>query len=209
MIVSISRELGAGGLTVGEAIAKTLGARLLDERTMIGILSERLGLSEEYVADRVERPQKITEGLLFDLAVEAAMFGYEPVYRPTDRELIVAARTLVAESARDGHVVVIGHGGPGLLRNVGRADKLMILLHAGRDWRIAEIAARFGIALDEARRRVERVDKARALYLERYFNVNMYAARDYDLVLNTEFLGLEQACAIACSVTNAVVAARA
>ena len=207
MIVSISRELGAGGLTVGEAVAAALGARLLDERAVITSLSERLGLTEEYVADIVERPRKLTEGLLIDLAVEAAMFGYAPPYRPTDRELITAARKLVLDAAREGHVVVIGQGGVGLLRSVDRAEKLLILLHASRNWRIDEVALRFGIDATEARRRVDRVDKARALYLERYFNINMYEARDYDLVLNTEYLGLETACATACAVARAAASA--
>jgi cytidylate kinase len=78
----------------------------------------------------------------------------------------------------------------------------MILLYAGVEWRIAQVAQRFAIDPAEARRRVERVDNARARYLQQNFGVNPYEARDYDLVLNTERLGLDNAIATACSVAT-------
>ena len=206
MIVSISRELGAGGLTVGEAVAKTLQAQLLDERKIISILSERLGLSETYVEATVERPRRLIEEILVDIAYANAMLARHQIYRPNDEKLIVAARGLVTEIAALGHVVLVGHGGPALLRSFARNQKLMVLLHAGREWRIAQVAERFGIDRSEARRRVERVDKARADHLQKYFGGNLYEARHYDVVLNTEFLGLENAISIACSVAKNAVA---
>jgi cytidylate kinase len=205
MIVSISRELGAGGLTVGEAVAKTLGAQLLDERTIVGTLTERLGLSESYVAESVERPRGLG-GLLIDVAYASAMLGRQREYRPTDEQLLAAARELVTETAAKGDVVVIGHGGPVLLRPFDRAQKLMILLYAGAEWRVAQVAQRFAIEPAEARRRVERVDAARAQYFQQNFRIHPYEARDYDLVLNTESLGLDNAISIACSVATTAAA---
>lgn len=203
MIVSISRELGAGGLTVGEAVAKTLHAQLLDERTIVSVLTERLGLSESYVAETVER-QRGFGGLLIDVAYASAMLGRQREYRPTDEQLLTAARALLAETAAHGDVVVIGHGGPVLLRTFDRSDKLMILLYAGVEWRIAQVAQRFAIDHAEARRRIERVDTARARYFQQNFGINPYEARDYDLVLNTEALGLDNAISVACSVAQTV-----
>jgi cytidylate kinase len=204
MIISISRELGAGGLTIGQAIADAIGAQLLDERTIIGKLSERLGLSEHYVAGTVERPRTFADALLIDIGYASAMMGPNP-FRPNDEELIDGVRALVAEYAASGNVVVIGHGGPALLKDVPRVQKLTLLLHAGRDWRITHVAARFAIDAAEARRRIERVDKARENYARQHFGRNLYEARDYDVVLNTEFLGLETATAVACMVTRAAI----
>jgi cytidylate kinase len=204
MIVSISRELGAGGLTVGEAVAKALRAQLLDERTIVGTLTDRLGLNESYVAESVERPRGLG-GMLIDVAYASAMLGRQRQIRPTDEQLIKAARELVAETAAQGDVVVIGHGGPALLRPFDRSEKLMMLLYAGVEWRIDQVAKRFAVDRAEAQRRVERVDDARARYFQQNFGINPYEARDFDLVLNTESLGLENAISIACSVaTNAV-----
>jgi cytidylate kinase len=49
----------------------------------------------------------------------------------------------------------------------------------------------------EAQRRVERTDEARKRYLRHYFDSDMYDSRQYDLVLNTERLGLDLAIALA------------
>jgi CMP/dCMP kinase len=205
MIVSISRELGAGGLTVGEAVARALHAQLLDERTIVGVLTDRLGLAESYVAETVERPRGLG-GLLVDVAYASAMLGRHREYRPTDEQLLEAARGLVTETAAQGDVVVIGHGGPVLFRPFERTQKLMILLYAGVEWRIAQVAERFAIDRNEARRRVERVDAARARYFQQNFGIDPYEARDYDLVLNTESLGLENAISVACSVATTAAA---
>ena len=51
MIVSISRELGAGGGTLGEALARALSAALLDERWFIAELTARYQFSSDYLAE--------------------------------------------------------------------------------------------------------------------------------------------------------------
>jgi len=202
MIVSISRELGAGGLTIGEAVAKSLNAPLLDERTIVTTLTDRLGLTESYVAETAEQPRGLG-GRLIDVALASAMLGRPREYRPTDEQLLSAARELIVETASGGDVVVIGHGGPVLLRPFERAQKLMILLYAGVDWRIAQVAQRFAVSADEARRRVERVDAARARYFQQNFGIHPYEARDYDLILNTERLGLDNALSVVCGAATA------
>jgi cytidylate kinase len=65
------------------------------------------------------------------------------------------------------------------------------LLQARREWRVAQLARRYGITPDEAARRITTTDEARVRYQQHYFNANMYDCALYDLVFNTEVLGLE------------------
>ena len=201
MIVSISRELGAGGRTVGEAVASALGAALLDERSVIEELSRRAGVPAAYVAERVERAPSPGERFIADLAAATAMLPVLAEWRQSDEIVIAGVRDLVLEYARRGHVVVIGHGGVSLLgwRPEG-IPVLAILLRAGRAWRIAQLARRYGIDAGEAQRRIERTDDARLRYERHYFDSDTYDARRYDLVLNAETLGLEQATRIATAI---------
>jgi cytidylate kinase len=67
---------------------------------------------------------------------------------------------------------------------------LAILLQARREWRIAQLARRFGITTEEAANRIRTTDEARVRYQQHYFNSNMYDCALYDLVFNTEVLGL-------------------
>lgn len=205
MIVSISRELGAGGRSVGEAIAAALGAPLLDERSIIEELARREGLPADYVAERAERAPSRGERFIADLAAATAMLPVLAEWRASDEVMIAGVRDLVIEYGQRGHVVVIGHGGVSLLgfRPAG-IPVLAILLRAGRAWRIAQLARRFGIDPAEAERRMARTDEARSAYQRHYFNSDVYDSRQYDLVINTESIGIERAAAIARDVATAL-----
>jgi cytidylate kinase len=79
------------------------------------------------------------------------------------------------------------------------------LLRAGRAWRIEQLARRYGITADEARARIERIDEARLRFQRHYFNTDLYDSRQYDLVLNSEMLGLEVTTALATRAATSVV----
>ena len=178
MIVSISRELGAGGGSVGEAVAAELGATLLDERAIIERLAERHGFSAHYLTRTCERPPSFGESLIADLARSSAMLPFNTEWRMPGDPIIDRVRSLVYECAELGHVVVIGHGGVAMLgwRPAGVAV-LAILLQASTQWRIAQLARRFDLDYSEAQRRVARTDEARKRYLRHYFNSDMYHSR--------------------------------
>jgi cytidylate kinase len=192
VIVSISRELGAGGGTLAEAVARELGAALLDERWFIAQLTDRYQFSSNFLSRTLEQPPKFTESLIATLARATAMMPGALVLKMPDERVIDAARALVVEQAQNGHVVVLGHGGVSMLgwRPEG-IPVLAILLQARREWRIAQLARRIGVDADEAARRIRTTDEARVRYHQHYFNSNMYDCALYDLVFNTEVLGLE------------------
>ncbi|MDB5092645.1 MAG: Cytidylate kinase [Candidatus Eremiobacteraeota bacterium] len=191
MIVSIARELGAGGRSVGEAVASAMGATLLDERSIITELSARAGFAPEFLAERMERPPSAGDRLIADLAASSAMMWFVAPAEQPDEIIITTVREIVMEHAGRGDVVVIGHGGRSMLgwRPAG-VRVLAILLHASRAWRIEQLARRYAIDSEEARKRIERSDDARKRFQQHYFNTDLYDSRQYDLVLSAESLGL-------------------
>jgi cytidylate kinase len=198
MIVSVSRELGAGGGTLGDALATTLGAHLLDERWFIDRLSDEYRYPCDYLERTLERPPGFGESLIATLARATAMVPGAGMLRMPDEQIIDAVRALVVEQAQMGHVVLVGHGGVSMLGwRPTDIPVFSILLQAGREWRVEQLARRVGIDLDEARRRVKRTDEARVRYQQHYFNAHMYDCTLYDLVFNTEVLGLDQTVALA------------
>jgi cytidylate kinase len=203
VIVSISRELGAGGGSLGEALNQVLGGYLLDERSIINELSQRVRLSCDYLEKRMEQPPTLGQTLISNLARSTAMLPGAAMLRLPEEEIIEAVRNLVLERAADGDVIVIGHGGIGLLgwRPSG-IPVLAILLQAGREWRIDQLARRFSIDREEARRRIKSTDEARVRYQQHYFNSHMYDCGQYDLVLNTELLGINLAIELATRVVQ-------
>jgi cytidylate kinase len=195
-IVAISRELGAGGLSVGEAIAAEIGASLLDERTLIAELAARGGFSAEYLRRVDEAPPSLASTFVQDIArataLVYAMGSFDGARRPR-RDSRDRARTRCER-----HVVLIGHGGSSLLvPHVDRKDVFSLLLHASRSWRIGQVIERFAIGRSEAERRVRQTDELRRRYVQHFFSTDIYDAHNYDLVLDTERTGMPAAIAIA------------
>jgi cytidylate kinase len=172
----------------------------------IGIerLANRHGVSTKFLGASVERPPTFGETLIADLARASAMLPFNTEWRMPDDPIIDRVRAIVFECAEEGHVVVIGHGGVSLLgwRPAG-VRVLAILLQAGTDWRIDQLARRCAIDHTEAARRIARTDDARKRYLRHYFDIDMYDSRQYDLILNTERLGLDLAIALATQAARA------
>lgn len=205
MIVTIQRELGAGGLSVGEALAADLGATLLSERTIIESLCDRGGFTAEYLAKIDERPPTAASSFMSDLARASALVQAME-WRSTEHTVVDEIRTLVLENAQRGHVIVVGHGGRALLHGmVDRSDLFSILLHAPREWRIEQVRKRWDLSGDEAAERVRRTDELRRKYLQHFFAADLYDARAYDLVLDTERVGVETAIEIARSALRAAL----
>jgi cytidylate kinase len=197
MIVSIARELGAGGGTLGEALATSIGAALLDERWFLDQVTARYQYTSDFVARRLEEPPNLSESFIATLARSTVMSPGASALTLPDEQIIEAVRALVLEQAARGHVVVIGHGVSMLGWRPAGIRVLAILLQAGREWRIDQLARRMGIAHAEAERRIKTTDKARVRYQQHYFNANLYDCKLYDLVLNSERLGLPSVVALA------------
>ena len=203
MIVAISRELGAGGLSVGEAIAAEIGASLLDERTLIAELAARGGFSAEYLSRLDEAPPSLSSTFVQDIARATALVRAMDV-RSTEQAVHDEIRGIVLERAKTGNVVLIGHGGASLLvPHLGRDEIFSLLLHASRSWRIGQVMERFEIGLTEAEQRVRQTDELRRRYVQHFFSTDIYDAHNYDLVLDTERTGMPAAIAIALAALRA------
>ncbi|MGZ3506551.1 MAG: cytidylate kinase-like family protein [Vulcanimicrobiaceae bacterium] len=206
MIVSISRELGAGGLTVGEALAAELNATLFNEATIINALAERGGYSAEYLTKIDECPPSFTTSFMADLARATALVQAME-WRSTEHAVLEEIRALVLEAADRGNVVLIGHGGRKLLGDDAEKHHLFsILLYAGRQWRIDQVARRFGLDREQAAERVRRTDDLRRRFERHFFDADLYDCRQYDLVIDTERVGLPAAVEIAKDAVRAAYA---
>jgi cytidylate kinase len=205
MIVAVNRELGAGGLSVGEALAAEFHATLLDERTLIAELARHGGFSAEYLERIDERPPSAASSFMHDLA-RATLLVQAMQLTTNESAVLDEVRAIVLRHAGAGDVVLIGHGGSKLMEgHVARAEIFSILLHARRGWRVERVMYRFGIARERAEERVARTDELRRRYLRHFFEHDLFDARAYDLVIDTERVGIDAAVEI---VKSAVRAAR-
>ncbi len=189
MIITISRQYGAGGSEVARQVAAALGWRLVDNE-MIDRVSERAGVPAEEVSRKEERAPGFLERLTRTLAravPELFPRPAETVPEPEEAALVRVTERVVAELAAEGNVVVVGRGAAAVLRL--REDALHVKVVAPRPFRIRAAMTRYGLDETGALRALTESDADRTRYHRQYYGRDWNDPVHYHLVLNTDGLG--------------------
>ncbi len=164
MLITISRQFGAGGSEVARRVAEALEWRVVDNE-LIEQVAARAGLPAARVAERDERCPTFVERLARTLAAATPEVfpSSDAVHTMVDlpeAELVRITETVVREAAARGRVVVVGRAAPAVLER--QANALHVKLVAPRAWRIEVAAARLGVPLAQAAAVLDDTDKMRA-----------------------------------------------
>lgn len=173
-VVAFTRELGSLGTFIAEELARRRNYRFVRRE----ILEEaaRMGpLTEDELTRLVESPP----GLWERLSLPARRHFYH-----------VAARVL--EYAADGDVVILGRWSTMLLRGVRHAVRVRVC--APLPLRVERLAERLGVSRSEAQAIAERYDHGVRARIRQFFDVEWEDSDLYDLVINTERIGVERGC---------------
>ncbi len=203
MIITISRQYGAGGSEVARRVSEALGWRVVDNE-LIDRVASRAGLPPEEVARREERAPGFLERLTRALSrssPESFAAPADKVPEPEEATLVRITESVVAEIAAEGRVVLVGRAGPAVLR--GKHDALHVRLVAPAEIRVRRILeeGRTGAPADrrtatEAQKEMYDADTNRARYLKQYYGLDWNDPTNYHMVLNTGVLGLDGAAAV-------------
>lgn len=202
MIITVSREFGAGGGEVAERVARALGWTLVDNE-IIDEVAKRAGLAREEVAEREERAPSFIERLSRTLASAMPEFvapegGTLPDL--TEEHLAKLTEKAVSDIAGHENIVLVGRAAAAVLAS--RPGALHVKIVAPRPERIARIAARLNVDLKEAEKQVSESDGNRARYHKQYYKRDWQDASSYHLTLNTGKLGIEDAVALILSLVR-------
>ncbi len=191
MIIAIGRELCAGGRLLGELLARLAGAELLDHQ-IVDLVAARIGAPSAYVRAHDEAVEGFAERLFRVISAaypEAYAAGTLPDW--SEERLVQLTAAIIREHADAGRgpLVVIGRGAPVLLR--GRRDTLRVFVTAPVESRVQRMRDRTGCSAEEAVRDIKRSDQQRQAYMAQHYGVNWRDPALYDLVVNTERVGVE------------------
>ena len=193
MIVTVSRQIGAGGSDIASRVAHALGFRLVDNE-LIDRVALQAGLSRTYVANREERAPGFLERLIRVLSRAAPEMQSAPPDRlpePEEKSLVAATEKVVADLAAEGRVVLVGRAAPAVLSNT--RDALHVKIVAPIPFRMARICEADRVDEREAERRLKESDSNRARYHRHHYGREWGDPANYHMVLNTGSLGLDGA----------------
>lgn len=198
-VITISRELGSGGRTVGRKLAEKLGVRYSDKELIHALMRkfnltasgiEKLkGEKKNWLADVIQLVAPVPKvGMLID-----GDSRYVQEYRPdlTPDDIFKAESQILREIDEHGPCVIAGRSGFFVLEE--RPDKIDVFITATLEHRIARVMRKQEVSREEAERIIKKVDKARDNYVRRYTGRSRYDVRNYDLVINMDGLSEDDA----------------
>ena len=198
-VITISRELGSGGRTVGRKLAAELNVRYSDKE-LINQLEDQFKLTPNGIEQlKGKKKNWMADFIQFVAPVPKAkmlvdQYGeHVQEFRPdlTANDLYKAESEILKGIADEGSCVIAGRSGFFVLE--GHPNKLDIFITASMEHRIERVMRRQQLSREEAAAAIERVDQARENYVQRCTGKSRYDARNYDLVLKMDNLSEDDA----------------
>lgn len=181
-VITVSRGSYSGGKALAECVAKALGYRCIDRDQMIRRTAQ-WGLPDGELRRAIEKPPRF-----LDLG-QHTRYAY----------LAVVQASLV-EEAREGNLVYHGLAGHLLLKPGPYLLRVRVI--APMEYRIRTVRERLGLDRAEAIAHIEKIDNDRRKWTRLLYNVNWDDASLYDVVLNLEYIDVEQACRMVCGMVK-------
>ena len=150
-IITISREFGSGGRTIGKLVAEHLGIRCYDAELIQKLASES-GFDENYIKEAGE----YTPGGFLASAFTNRSFG------PTNEDLLWKLQyRIIRELAEKESCVIVGRCADYILKDM---DCVNVFIHADLEARIARVMKEYGLSHGDAKAFVKKTDKRRSNY---------------------------------------------
>jgi len=190
-VITINRELGSGGRTVGRKLAELLGVKYYDKAIVQG-LTEKYGLTAEEI-ERLkaqEKPSWWSE--LQDRC--KSLLSANPQPKPSTSAMFETERRILEQLASQDSCVVAGRSAFLIFRE--HPNHLNVFIQASTEHRIERLMKKQGLTYAAALDVLDEVDEGREAYLRKYSDRSRYDTRNYDVVLSMDHMNEDDAVAV-------------
>lgn len=189
VVITIARQYGSGGRTIGEMLSDKLGVHYYDKELM-KLASEDSGINEALF---VNADEKIKNTRLFHIARSAYSGELIPPesddFTSTDNLFNYQAK-IIRQLAEEESCVIIGRCADYVLKEY--PNVLSVFVHAPLDFCIEQAAKKHSMSKKELEKFIQKTDKHRAEYYKYHTGREWTDARNYDLCLDSSKLGFER-----------------
>lgn len=196
-IITLSREVGSGGHTVGSILAERLNVRYCDKQLLESLekqfnltssgIEKLKGEKKNWLADFVKRVSPMPSARVLGLDPK---YTQEFAFDVTTDDIYKAEVEILREFADMGSCVIAGRSGFFVFKD--HPNTLNIFITASMPHRIERIMRKQGLSEDSAKAVIQGIDQGRDNYIQRYAGVSRFDARNYDIVLKADGHSEEQ-----------------
>lgn len=189
-VITIGRELGAGGAVLGKAIAEHFDFKYIDKEFVV-LAGKNLHVALEDIEEFDEKDNPYWMGMAYTAMSSIPYLGDSWVL-PTSKQLFEEQSNIMKQAAEKESCVVIGRCGSQIFKE--HENHISIFLHADLESRAARLAKVLNKPVDVEKdgKRIEKEDKERAKYYQTFTGKKWDDVKEYDFVLNTSTLSDEQ-----------------
>lgn len=191
-IITISREFGAAGGTIGQIVAKQLGYEYVDKELIIQAARDANVDMTRYFNPDEQIPVifGFTQSL-FDL-----------YSTPVESKIYSKQKEIIRRIGEHGNCVIVGRNANSILKEFD--SSLHVFIHADFNWRLRRLKKEKMPDQSEQKiaEHIKAIDKARCKFCTYYTKQQFGHADNYDICLNTSSLGIEQCVQIICSLAK-------
>lgn len=194
-IITISREFGSGGRTIGRMVAEQLGIPFYDKK-LVEQVAEQSGFATKFVEEHGEHsPSSSVFSYAFaPQGIPGVMNGLS-----TSDYLWNAQCSVILQLAEQGPCVIVGRNADYILKD--HPEAFHVYLYAPMEYRAERIVRLYGESDKDPETRLKEKDKRRRVNYQHYTGRNWGTAQNYSLCMDTSVLGIEQCAEI---IINAV-----
>lgn len=190
-IITIARQFGSGGRLIGKELAEKLNIPFLDNE-LITLAAKESGMSPEVLKGADER---VTNSLLYGLAMGYFPPGYgfntpEPGGFTITDNLFMVQAGIITKKANQEPCVIVGRCADYVLRE--NPNRVSIFIYADMKSRAERAVQVYGLKPDKVEDEIRKRDKKRGNYYNYYTNRRWDDFHNYDLLLDSARLGIEQ-----------------
>ena len=187
-IITISREFGSGGRTIGKQVAEKLGIPCYDAE-LITEMAKQSGFAESYVKEAGE----YAPGNFLDAMLTNRTGG------PTNEDILWQIQcNIITDLAKKGPCVIVGRCADFILKD--DPNVLKVFVHADMAFRSKRIVEVYGERAESPEQRLKDKDKRRGTYYRFYTGRKWGQMRAYDLALDSGVLGIEKCAELICTI---------
>ena len=185
-IITISREFGSGGRSIGRKVAEKLGIPFYDKELVDQIAMES-GFAPQFVEEHGEHsPGKSFFSYAFaHHGVPGVMNGLS-----TADFLWNIQCNVILQLADKGPCVIVGRNADYILKD--RKDCLLTFIHADMEFRADRIVRLYGESEKSPEVRLQEKDKRRRVNYQHYTGRTWGTAQNYDICLNSSVIGIDE-----------------
>ena len=186
-VITIARQYGSGGKTVGKMLAKKLEIPFYD-REIITLASEDSGINPVLFSDERLRPDLVTRLRNHNERDTSVQNESNKAYL-NDDALFEHQAKAIRQLAEMGPCVIMGRCTDFVLH--GYADVVRVFVHADEAFCLEQAMRVNSMEMEDVKKKITQIDEYRAKFYKHHTGHDWYDARNYDLSLNSGVLGFD------------------